>query len=720
MKQTEFFGAAEWIGTGNDADMPLIRQSFKARKNEEAKVQILGFGVFILYINGTRVHKEEYLPLNTDFEERNYPKGESLRHRAYPECFDVSEYLAEGENVISVLLGNGWYNRPIWEEKAGYGRKKVLFRILFGDGREVLSSHESAGWVKGPVTDNHFNKGEAMDLRIDYAPAMLPGYSGELLPLIKEKDVESDYLTTDCPRDLPKQTLSVKLIHKEGSLSIYDFGINTVGYPMLKVRAKDSERVCIDFSEVLLPGGKDIDMDRSHSQKVEIIGCGEERIVRPLFGWFGARYARVDGDCEILDFTVVRSDVDLTSTFHSSQPVLNHLHAIYANTQLCNLHGGTPSDCPHIERRGYTGDGQLCAHAGMLMFSSRDLYRKWLHDIKDCQDSISGHVQYTAPYTLSGGGPGGWGSAIATVPYLYYKHFGDIEPAEEMFDGMVAYLGYLDEHSENLLVTSDQPGIWCLGDWCTPDAIIIPPPFVNNYFYVKTCEKILELIPLFGREELTAPTLERMEKRKAATRAAYMNPMDSNFVGCVQGANAFALDMGIGDERTKKNFIDYYEKLGYYDTGIFGTEVVTRLLFEYGRADLALRLMQAAEPHGFGKYMELGETTIWEYWDEKSRSRSHPMFGAVTAFLFDYVLGIKQRDGGVGYGDVVISPLVHSMEWADGSIETVHGKIGVSFKNKEGEIEIKTVIPASVKAALILDGEEISLPQGESVHIIKA
>ena len=37
-------------------------------------------------------------------------------------------------------------------------------------------------------------------------------------------------------------------------------------------------------------------------------------------------------------------------------------------------------------------------------------------------------------------------------------------------------------HSENDLVVSDQPGLWCLGDWCTPEDIEIPQPFVNNYF----------------------------------------------------------------------------------------------------------------------------------------------------------------------------------------------------------------------------------------------
>ena len=57
MNFTEVFGKANWIGTGNDADIPLIFQRFEARRGEAAEITVLGFGVFILYINGVRVHR---------------------------------------------------------------------------------------------------------------------------------------------------------------------------------------------------------------------------------------------------------------------------------------------------------------------------------------------------------------------------------------------------------------------------------------------------------------------------------------------------------------------------------------------------------------------------------------------------------------------------------------------------------------------------------------
>ena len=39
---------------------------------------------------------------------------------------------------------------------------------------------------------------------------------------------------------------------------------------------------------------------------------------------------------------------------------------------------------------------------------------------------------------------------------------------------------------------SDQPGLWCLGDWCTPEEIAIPQPFVNTYFYIKSLNRAID------------------------------------------------------------------------------------------------------------------------------------------------------------------------------------------------------------------------------------
>ena len=71
----------------------------------------------------------------------------------------------------------------------------------------------------------------------------------------------------------------------------------------------------------------------------------------------------------------------------------------------------------------------------------------------------------------AGGGPGGWGCAIVEVPYQFYRMYGDLEPMKKYFGQMLHYLEYLENHSARDIVISTQPGLWCLGEWCTPEML---------------------------------------------------------------------------------------------------------------------------------------------------------------------------------------------------------------------------------------------------------
>ena len=125
--------------------------------------------------------------------------------------------------------------------------------------------------------------------------------------------------------------------------------------------------------------------------------------------WFGFRYAEVDKHREITDCYVIYSSIDVVSEFEPPNKTLNWLYNAYIRTQLNNMHAGIPTDCPTPERRGYTGDGQLCCEAAMMLLDSEKFYKKLICDVSHCQDRLSGNVQYTTPDINSGGDPGGWG-----------------------------------------------------------------------------------------------------------------------------------------------------------------------------------------------------------------------------------------------------------------------------------------------------------------------
>ncbi len=348
------------------------------------------------------------------------------------------------------------------------------------------------------------------------------------------------------------------------------------------------------------------------------------------------------------------------------------------------MHSGVPSDCPHRERLGYTGDGQLCCEAAMLTLDSKEFYRKWLYDIADCQDKIGGHVQHTAPLMGGGGGPCGWGGAIVEVPYVYYKMYGDKELLSEFFPKMLKFFDYLESRSEFSLVCKEEIG-WCLGDWLPPTPIQIPESFVNSCLYVGFMKKTKQIAKILDRESEAEYLNERIQRVSSAINAAYYSPQQKAYCGDINGASSIALQAGLGNDDVKNCVIEKYKKLGQFDTGIIATEALIDYLFSVNESDLAFELLTNDKEVSFSHMKKSGATTLWENWNGES-SRNHPMFGAVTKYIFTEILGIKQSENAGGFKEVVISPkFISSLSHIKGHITTDNGVISVEY-NKSGKI----------------------------------
>jgi alpha-L-rhamnosidase len=266
---------------------------------------------------------------------------------------------------------------------------------------------------------------------------------------------------------------------------------------------------------------------------------------------------------------------------------------------------------------------------------------------------------------------------------------------------MQRYIDYLEAHSSFNLVVSDKKGEWCLGDWCGPiimypekditscdQQIFLPAAMVNTYFMVKSLRTMIKIAALIGREEDIPVYEEKANSRAKAIEGAFFNTFDGNFVMNAQGANAFALDIGLGDERTYRTLVSYYKKVGCFDTGIFATDILSRVLFEKGDGELIFDVLTGNGAHGYEHWRRNGATTFHEYWDSnRSRSHNHPMFGAPVAYFFECFLGIKQKESSAGYSSVVIAPqAVSRFGRLKGSMQTPNGTISVSYEKAEGGI----------------------------------
>ena len=510
-----------------------------------------------------------------------------------------------------------------------------------------------------------------------------------------------------CPQigipDRPIRTLRPALVSEKDGIRIYDAGENISGVVRLTAPAAEGATVKLQFAEVLREDGTlDFHSTGSGSRcaegkpqiQTDVCICGSEsRIFEPLFVWHAFRYFSVEGPGADPVVQVIHADAAPAAEFDSDSEALNFLFEAFLRTQKNNMHGSIPSDCPHRERLGYTGDGQVAAAAAMMTLNTKEFYKKWMQDILDTQDTVFGHVQHTAPLGGGGGGPVGWGGAIVVVPYRYFKQYGETDLLERSWEPIGKWIAYIQTRMDNGLITREEPKGWCLGDWAALDPITIPEPLVNTCLFIRYLDMLLETAPLLNRQA-DIPMLQTLQRQcRDAVTAAYFDAATGQFCGGVQGADAYGLYAGLGDDRTVQHLLKRYQALNYFDTGFIGTDVLLEVLLRHGGAEVAFRLLTSEQKGSFLYMKRRGATTIWEHWDGRE-SHNHPMFGGCVRHLFEGFLGICQAYGTGGYSDVQVRPQIpETLGYISGSLQTPGGTIRVSAHRKKSELKTDIQLP---------------------------
>ena len=721
MTHRELFSDARWLCPKGDADAALFRATFTNNKAQSAEITICGLGYFILYINGQRVSADEFAPAYTDYHNRpdmvlSYPLNDIWSHRIHVMKYDISSFLQEGENVLGVMVGGGFYHQLLrkGEGDVSYGRIKLCYKIDFEDGTTLLSD-KNTKYQHGFFISSNLFHGERHDYsRFDRSWNTENAQShGWATPDVVTPPL-SEYHIQDCPSDRVIETLKPELVKEFDTYSVYKVERNITGYPVIRCDDR-SEHIWFECAEEL---DADMNIDNTsvgyghQRQRYFAITDGAQELYHPYFTWFGFQYFALSNNAKPEEVRVIHTDMKVTSSFECSDETLNWFYNAFINTQLSNSHGCIPSDCPHRERLGYTGDGMLTCNAVMTEFDAEAFYTKWIEDIKDCQDKVTGHVQHTAPFAGGGGGPAGWGGAMIVVPYHFYRHYGNLDALRDIYPNMAKFVGYMESRCENGLVVREEKDGWCLGDWCTPARVAIPEPFVNTTLYITQLKMLVQLCKALDID--TAEYEKLIAEHTQAVKTAYSDG-NGSFIGCLQGADAFAAECGAGDGRTIDRLVQKYGDNTEFDTGIFGTLSLLNVLFSSGKGNLATELLANKNTVSFETMRKAGATTIWENWNAES-SHSHPMFGASTVYLFRDILGIKQTESSVRYDEVIIEPVfAECLSFAKGHITTPHGEIAVEWKRGGNGLMIRVVLCEGVKAIFRHQSTEIRLASGENL-----
>lgn len=714
---------AKWIMHPNAHDNPILYRDVEIYKEiKEAYIAISGLGFYELSINSIKAHDTVLVPSFTDYKERSfsnmlYPYVDNSEKRILYNTYDVKDNLKNGFNELRIELGNGMFGQ---DEKNiegdfmyGCPRLWMVLYIEYEDETvEIISSDEEFFASEGALESNNIYYGEKYNNNI-----------GLLFDYKNKCDIVSEYMGV-----LYSQYSGFdRVISWENpvkiSKNLYEVKENMTGWCKISAKGERGAKFKVIYFEEL---NEDLSPNyyscggEWQIQKDEYI-FGEEKEIEyaPKFTWHGFKYFIIekDDDVKILEIKCerVHADVKIKSTVSTDNQNLNWLYKAYINTQTCNYHQGIPSDCPHRERLGYTGDGHITIDTSLHIFDSYNFYKKWNKDIIASQNQESGFVPHTVPFYGGGGGPT-WGVASVIVPYTLYQHSFDKRILEESIECMKGYVQYLENHTTDYIVTSEEEGSWCLGDWCIPvegydveqvdlDKMFsaLDPKLVNTCYFYRACEICETTISILGEDPKEYTVLKNRVKR--AINDNFLN--EGKYSKGEYGANIYPLYFNIVPVESKDEVVESLlkdiEKNNYkMTTGIFATSMICDVLIDNNHGDYVGKIFNSNEKNTFGFMRESGASTIWETWDKKA-SINHPMFGGVCSFIFKYLAGIKYINN---KNEILIKPEFNTgINDIDITYNCLYGEIKVKWNKGEDGIKVNIVLPHNVRVVFVYEDD---------------
>lgn len=703
------FSSAIWIAPSRPCAAPITVRRFSVVQVRHASLSVTGLGYYRVWLNGIALGADDWFqPPQSDYFRRDltratYSCHDRFTHRVYYRTYDITALLKNGENVLEIQCGGGFFvqTERTAEGDMTYSDRTQCIYDLAVDGAHILSDG-SETWRESNIRASQLFLGETIDARFA---------DDTEYPVIPAALTDTLFTPEDGVPDRIIRTITPEKIGAADGRTIYDAGENISGLVRIRTNAPSGSTIHVRFAEELSASGE-LDFTSTGSGYIcksgvpqimadTFVSSGSGDTFLPSFVWHAFRYFDVCGEIEDAEVCVIHADLPVTAAFDSDCEGMNFYFDAYLRTQTSAVHGSVPMDCPHRERLGYTGDGQVTAETAMLILDAQPFYRKWIRDILDCQDPDTGHVQHTAPFQGGGGGPGGWGVAIVTVPWAYYRQYGEVKMLREAYPAMQKWFSYMESRVENGRIVREEEGGWCLGDWCCLATGELPESYVNTALYVRALHMLAEIARIVGDSCADAAYQAAIGRSMAAVRADYAGLSD------IGAAMVYAVALGLEDPARMN---EYYSALGHFDTGFLTTDLLLELLWTHGCADTAYRLLSATDVGSFLYMRDHGATTIWESWT--GGSHCHPMFGAGVRTVLTGLCGIRQTQGGAGWREIIIAPqLPTEMRHAAGRIHTPQGEIAVTLDRMTDGVHATVRIPEGVRAYRAGDG-----PLSAGVH----
>ena len=728
------------------------------KKIVEATAYVCGLGFYEFSLNGKKVGNSEFAPLWSDYDKT-----------VYYNTYDVTEQLRRGENVVGILLGNGFYNVQggrYRKLQISFGPPTLLFELVinYEDGT-CTTVHSDNDWKYdfSPVTFNCIYGGEDYDARreqkgwnqigfddshwrpvvIQEAPkGILRPQMAAPVKIMERYDIQK--VTKLNADQVASASVSTKRT-VDPSAFVLDMGQNLAGFPEITVRGKRGQKVTLIVAEALTEEGacNQRQTGRQHYYEYTLKGEGDETW-HPRFSYYGFRYIQVEGAVlkgqknpqklpvlKNIQSCFVYNSARKVSTFESSNRIFNAAHRLIGKAVRSNMQS-VFTDCPHREKLGWLEQVHLNGPGLLYNYDLTAYAPQIMQNMADAQHS-NGAMPTTAPEYVVFEGPGmdafaespEWGGSLVIFPFMYYETYGDDSLIKKYYPNMRRYVDYLKTRADKGILSFGLGDWYDYGDFRAGFSRNTPVPLVATAHYYMTVMYLVKAAKMVGNDFDTRYYTSLAQDIMAAFNKCFLNKETAQYGTGSQCSNALPLFLQMTqdsdeqgsyqpdaklDEKVLMNLIKDVEAHGNrLTTGDVGNRYLIQTLARNGEHELIYKMFNHEEAPGYGFQLKFGATTLTEQWDPRQGSSwNHFMMGQIDEWFFNSLVGIRpSTTTKQGYQKFIIAPQpVGDLKYVKASYETLYGTINVDWTCENGTFTLNVSVPVNTTAVVYLPGEK--------------
>ena len=728
------------------------------KKIVEATAYVCGLGFYEFSLNGKKVGNSEFAPLWSDYDKT-----------VYYNTYDVTEQLRRGENVVGILLGNGFYNVQggrYRKLQISFGPPTLLFELVinYEDGT-CTTVHSDNDWKYdfSPVTFNCIYGGEDYDARreqkgwnqigfddshwrpvvIQEAPkGILRPQMAAPVKIMERYDIQK--VTKLNADQIASASVSTKRT-VDPSAFVLDMGQNLAGFPEITVRGKRGQKVTLIVAEALTEEGacNQRQTGRQHYYEYTLKGEGDETW-HPRFSYYGFRYIQVEGAVlkrqknpqklpvlKNIQSCFVFNSAKKVSTFESSNRIFNAAHRLIEKAVRSNMQS-VFTDCPHRKKLGWLEQVHLNGPGLLYNYDLTAYAPQIMQNMADAQHA-NGAMPTTAPEYVVFEGPGmdafaespEWGGSLVIFPFMYYETYGDDSLIKKYYPNMRRYVDYLKTRAEMGILSFGLGDWYDYGDFRAGFSRNTPVPLVATAHYYMTVMYLIKAAKMVGNDFDIHYYTSLAHEILAAFNKCFLNKETAQYGTGSQCSNALPLFLQMTqdsdeqgsyqpdaklDEKVLMNLIKDVEAHGNrLTTGDVGNRYLIQTLARNGQHELIYKMFNHEEAPGYGFQLKFGATTLTEQWDPRQGSSwNHFMMGQIDEWFFNSLVGIRpSTTPKQGYQKFIIAPQpVGDLKYVKASYETLYGTINVDWTCENGTFTLNVSVPVNTTAVVYLPGEK--------------